>query len=145
MRRAALILLAAGALIVALSGCASTGVTAARLNQSVGPTFERMYRWKKRLEGESPSKALNTSATCHRGEASTPEEGAGNEWLCTIRFLVDGPNTQVSFNWNVTAKPDGCWNADGIPAQLGGETVLTNHDKRVIDPIYNVDGCFPAT
>ena len=145
MRRSALLLLAAGVLILALSGCASTGVTAARLNQSVAPTFERMYRWKQRLEGESTAKALHTSATCHRSAASTPDEGAGNEWLCTIRFLVDGPNTQVSFNWNVSAKPDGCWNADGVPATLGGQTLLTNHYKRVIDPIYEVDGCFPAT
>lgn len=145
MRRFATSLLAAGVLVVALTGCASTGVTAARFDRSVGPTFERLYRWKQRLEGQSTSKALNTNATCHRSNASSPEEGAGNEWLCTIRFLIEGPNTQVSFNWNVSAKPDGCWSADGIPVQLGGQTVLTNQDKRVIDPIYHVDGCFPAT
>jgi hypothetical protein len=145
MRRAAAVLLAAGALVVTLTGCASTGVTAGRLSQSVAPTFEHLYRWKQQLEGESTSKTLDTSATCHRANPSDPDEGAGSEWLCTMRFLIDGPNTQVSFNWNVSAKPDGCWNADGVPAQLGGQTVLTNQDKRVIDPIYNVTGCFPAT
>ena len=145
MRRSALVLLSAGALVLTLAGCASTGVTAARLNRSVGPTFERLYRWKQGLEGESQSKALDTSASCHRSDPSAPDEGAGNEWLCTIRFLVDGPNTQVSFNWNVSAKPDGCWNADGVPSSLGGQTVLTRQDKRVVDPIYHVDGCFAAT
>lgn len=145
MRRSPLALLAAGALVAALTGCASTGVTAGRLSASVAPTFEHLFRWKQQLEGEATSKALDTSATCHRADPSSPNEGADGEWLCTVRFLIDGPNTNVSFNWNVSAKPDGCWNADGIPVQLGGQTVLTKHYQRVIDPIYNVTGCFPAT
>jgi hypothetical protein len=145
MRRPALVLLAAGALIVALTGCASSGVTASRLDGSVALTFEHLFRWKQRLEGESTSKPLDTRATCHRTVAGQPYEGAGGEWLCTVLFLIDGPNTQVSFNWNVSAKPDGCWNAEGVPVQLGGPTVLTNRGRRVIDPIYNVDGCYPAT
>ncbi len=101
MRRAPLVLLAAAALVVALTGCASTGVTAGRLSASVAPTFEHLFRWKQQLEGEATSKALDTSATCHRADPSSPNEGADGEWLCTVRFLIDGPNTQVSFNWNV--------------------------------------------
>lgn len=145
VRRLALLALVAGALLVSLAGCASTGVTAARLGDSVAPTFERLYRWKKSLEGEPARRDLNTRAQCHRTTAKNPYEGAGSDWVCTVRFLVDGPNTEVSFNWNVQAKPDGCWNADGVPVQLGRQTVLTSDGKRVIDPIYKVDGCFPAT
>jgi hypothetical protein len=145
VRRLALLALVAAALVVPLAGCASTGVTSARLNESVAPTFERMYRWKQSLEGEPTGQALDTRAKCHRTTAKNPYQGAGSDWVCTVRFLVDGPNTHVSFNWNVTAKPDGCWNADGVPIQLGRQTLLTRSGKRVIDPIYKVDGCFPAT
>jgi hypothetical protein len=143
--RLALLALLVGALVIPLAGCASTGVTSARLNESVAPTFERMYRWKRSLEGEPAAKDLDTRADCHRTTAKNPYKGAGSDWVCTVRFLVDGPNTNVSFNWNVQAKPDGCWDADGVPVQLGGQTVLTSDGKRVIDPIYKVDGCFSTS
>jgi len=145
MQRLTLPALLLAALVVALTGCASTGVTSSRLNASVAPTFERMYQWKRSLEGEPAAKDLDTKAYCHRTTAKDPYKGAGSDWVCTVRFLVDGPNTQVSFNWNVQAKPDGCWDADGIPVRLGTQTVLTSAGKRVIDPIYKVDGCFSAS
>ncbi|HEY2055995.1 MAG TPA: hypothetical protein VGH14_18830 [Solirubrobacterales bacterium] len=143
--RFALLPLLVSALVIPLAGCASTGVTAGRLNESVAPTFERLYSWKRTLEGEPAAKDLHTRAACHRTTAKNPYQGAGSDWVCTIRFLVDGPNTQVSFNWNVQAKPDGCWNADGVPVQLGQQTVLTSTGNRVINPIYKVDGCFPTS
>lgn len=145
MRRRALVPLAAAALAIAVAGCASTGVTATRMNRSTAATFENLYRWKQKLEGESTRKRLDTRARCHRTAAVEAYEGAGSEWLCTVLFLIDGPGTQVSFNWQVTAKPDGCWNADGVPVQLGGQTIRTKDRRRVINPIYRVDGCFPAT
>jgi len=144
-RRLALLGLLLAAVVVTLTGCASTGVTSSRLNASVGPTFERMYQWKRSLEGEPAAKDLDTKAHCHRTTAKDPYKGAGSDWVCTVRFLVDGPNTQVSFNWNIQAKPDGCWNADGVPVRLGTQTVLTSTGRRVIDPIYKVDGCFSAS
>lgn len=145
MRRAALALILVGALLVALSGCASTGITAARLEHSVAPTFEGMYRWKQKLRQEPTSKPLDTRANCHRANSSSPEEDGGGEWSCTVVFLIDGPHTRVSFNWNVTVKPDGCWNADGVPPELGKQTLRTPAGKTMIDPIYSVAGCFPAT
>lgn len=145
MRRRGLALPAASALVVAIAGCASTGVTATRMNRSTAATFEHLYRWKQQLQGEPTHKRLDTRARCHRTAAEEAYSGAGSEWMCTVLFLIDGPGTQVSFNWQVTAKPDGCWNADGVPVQLGGQTIHTKDRRRVINPIYNVDGCFPAT
>ena len=91
------------------------------------------------------SKPLNTKAHCLKGDASVPDQGAGANWVCTITFLIDGADTPVSFNWNLTVKPDGCWTAEGTPAQLGGQTIQTRTGKSVTDPIYAIDGCFPAT
>ena len=157
MRCVALVLVAVAALAGALSGCASTGVTAQRLNESVGSTFGRLYRWSLQLQGQPSDKPLDSHARCYRGSPSTNNpnapssqgpvsySGAGNNWTCTVLFQIDGANTQVSFNWNVSVKADGCWAADGIPAQLGGETIETPAGKTLIDPIYLVDGCFSAT
>ncbi len=141
MRRA----LALAGLAAVASGCASTGITSDRVSRSVAPTFEHMYRWKQRLEGASTAKPLDTRAHCVKGDASVRDEGAGSNWVCTITFLVDGPDTPVSFNWNLTVKPNGCWTAEGTPLQLGGQTIRTRAGKTVADPIYAVDGCFPAT
>jgi len=127
------------------AGCGSTGITSDRVSGSVAPTFEHMYRWKQQLEGASTAKPLDTRARCVKGDAGVPDEGAGSNWVCTITFLVDGPDTPVSFNWNVTVKPNGCWTAEGTPPQLGGQSIKTRAGKTVADPIYAVDGCFPAT
>ena len=80
-----------------------------------------------------------------KGDASVRDEGAGSNWVCTIAFLINGQDTPVSFNWNLTVKPDGCWTSEGTPLQLGGQTIHTRAGKTVTDPIYAVDGCFPAT
>jgi hypothetical protein len=135
--------LALAGLLVA--GCGSTGITSDRVSGSVAPTFEHLYRWKQQLEGASTAKPLDTKARCVKGDASVRDEGAGSNWVCTISFLVDGPDTPVSFNWNLTVKPNGCWTAEGTPVQLGGQTIRTRAGKPVANPIYAVDGCFPAT
>ena len=130
---------------LAAAGCSSTGITSDRLSRSVAPTFEHMYRWKQQLEGASSAKPLDTTAHCVKGDASVRDEGAGSNWICTVSFLVDGPGTPVSFNWNLAVRPNGCWTAEGTPVQLGGQTIRTRAGKTVADPIYAVDGCFPAT
>ncbi len=140
MRRAAIALVG-----LAAAGCASTGITSDRVSRSVAPTFERMYRWQQRLEGASTARPLDAKASCVKGDASVRDQGAGSNWVCTITFLISGADTPVSFNWNLTVKPDGCWTAEGTPVQLGGQTIRTRAGKTVANPIYAVDGCFPAT
>jgi hypothetical protein len=138
-------LLALAGFAAVAAGCSSTGITTARLDRSVAPTFERMFRWQQQLEGTPTSKPLNTRAHCLKGDASVADQGAGSDWVCTITFLIDGADTPVSFNWNLTVKPDGCWTAEGTPTQFGGQTLRTRAGKTVANPIYAVDGCFPAT
>jgi hypothetical protein len=156
MRRVPLVLVVIAALAGALSGCASTGVTADRLNESVGATFGRLYRWSLELQGQPSGKPLDSQARCYRGSPSinnpnVPSQGpvsyvgAGDNWTCTVLYNINGANSQVSFNWNVSVKADGCWAADGIPPQLGGQTIETPTGKTLIDPIYLADGCFSAT
>jgi hypothetical protein len=137
--------LALAGLAAATAGCASTGITSDRVSGSVAPTFERMYRWQQRLQGTSTATPLDTKAHCVKGDASVRDQGAGSNWVCTITFLINGSDTPVSFNWNLTVKPDGCWTAEGTPLPLGGQTIRTRAGKTVATPIYAVDGCFPAT
>lgn len=141
-RRRILALPAAAAFAAALAGC-GTGVTAQKLNASVAPTFEHLYGWKQSLEG-AYKQPLHTKARCHRTSSATHYKGAGSDWICIVSFDVAGPNTRGHFKWDVQARPDGCWVADDVPYQLGGQTILDRREQRVSDPIFDVDGCFTA-
>ena len=135
--------LAAAAAGLVASGCADTGVTSARLESSIAPTFTRMYDWQERLEGKAPSRGLDTRAQCLRGGSGT--KGAGPDWTCTIQYLESGPSTPVSFSYDVSVHPDGCWTAESGPQSLGGIDLQTASGKTVPNPLYAIDGCFRAT
>jgi hypothetical protein len=101
------------------------------------PRRGRLYPWSLQLQGQPTHRPLDSQARCYRGSPSINNpnvpssqgpvsySGAGDNWTCTVLFEISGANSQVSFNWNVSVKADGCWPADGIPAQLGGETIET--------------------
>lgn len=134
---------AAGAVGMLAGGCAGTGVTSGRLASSIGPTFTRMYNWQQRLEGKPANGRLDTRAQCLRGGSGTT--GAGPDWTCTIQYFESGPSTPVSFSYDVSVHPDGCWTAENGPQSLGGMDLRTASGQTVPNPLYAVDGCFPAT
>lgn len=144
IRRAvrAAVVLAAIAVCVVTTGCASTGVTSARLETSIAPTFTRLYTWQQKLEGKPSPGHMNTHAQCIRGLAG--DKGAGPDWACTIQYF-ENPSSPVSFSYDVTVKPDGCWSAENGPPSLGALDIRTKQGKLVPNPVYMVDGCFRAT
>lgn len=138
-------LLIAGAMAAACAataGCASTGVTSSRLENSIAPTFTRLYRWQQQLQGRPAPGRLDTQAQCVRGVSG--HSGAG-QWTCTIQYFEAGPTTPVSFSYDVSVHPDGCWTAENGPSSLGRPDLRTESGKTVPNPLYAVDGCFQAT
>lgn len=136
-------LAAAAGMASLAAGCAGTGVTSARLENSIAPTFTGMYNWHQQLEGRPVNRHLDTRAQCLRGVTGT--SGAGTDWSCTIQYFESGPSTPVSFSYDVSVRPDGCWTAEDGPQSLGGMDLRTASGKIVPNPLYVVDGCFPAT
>jgi hypothetical protein len=126
-----------------VSGCASTGVTSARLEGSIAPTFTRMYRWQQQLQGRAARGRLDTRAQCIRGVSG--DHGAGPDWTCTIQYFESGPSTPVSFTYDVSVHPDGCWTAENGPPSLGPLDLRTASGTTVPNPVYAVDGCFRTT
>jgi hypothetical protein len=131
---------AAIAVCVVAAGCAGTGVTADRLERSVAPAFARQYRWRAQLEGRPAPGWLDTRADCARGGSG--DRGAGSDWTCTIQYFESGPSTPVTFSYDVTVHPDGCWTAESGPASLGGLSLRTRSGNTVPSPLYAIDGCF---
>lgn len=133
-----------------LSGCSSsTGLTAPRLQDSLGRTFANLYVYQQQEQGDpAPAAArLQASASCEKGGTLTvPQDGSG-VWLCSVTYLVAGPGYPVIAKYNVDVQTDGCYAADGDgPASVNGSPTVTGpHDAQLDNPLNLIDGCFDTT
>ena len=138
----------ASVLVALTAGCGSTGVTAERVEGAFAPAFARLYVRQQQLEGRTDAptvRALGSTATCTRGDASVPDAGAGSDWSCTVQFLVAGPGTPVSLVYSLTVRPDGCYTAEDPPVAMGRRTITTAAGKTVTNPVFAIDGCFATS
>ena len=137
-----------GVLALTLSGCGSTGITAAPLETSISSTFANLYVLQQVEQGNPrPSlRSLHSHAGCQKGAPATPRNGSGN-WLCYITYYPSGPQYPVIAKYKVDVQTDGCYAADGDgPASLNGSPTITGpHYEQVINPLALVDGCFDIT
>ena len=135
-------------LALTVSGCGSTGITAAPLQASLSHTFANLYVLQQVEQGNPrPSAAgLHSRASCQRGTPATSQNGSGN-WLCEITYLVAGPGYPVIAKYNVDVQTDGCYAADGDgPASVNGSPTITGpHYEQIINPLSLIDGCFDIT
>lgn len=152
-RRTVAAALAAGLAVlvsVTVSGCSSsTGLTAPRLQSSLGPTFANLYVLQQTEQGNpKPSAAsLKASASCQKGGTpDVPQDGSG-VWLCEITYLVAGPGYPVIAKYNVDVQTDGCYAADGDgPASVNGSPTITGpRYQQLVNPLSLIDGCFDTT
>lgn len=132
-----------------VSACSSTGVTPNRLESSIAETFSNLYVLQQVQQGNPRPEpnTLHTSASCQKGTPASPQNGAGNDWVCDITYLVAGPSTPVTAIYDVNVQTDGCYAADGDgPASVNGSRTITGpHYQAVVNPLWLIDGCFDIT
>jgi hypothetical protein len=136
------------AVLLTVSGCGSSGITSARLNRAVAPTFANLYVLQQSLRGRRVTAAsLNSKADCARGGPETADSGAGNDWACTVTWFNTGPNIAATASYQVHVQTNGCYTADGDgPADLNGQQLITAADgATVTNPLWEFDGCFDTT
>lgn len=140
---------AAAGLVTALTGCGPNPVTPPPLERSMARTFSNLYVLQQVEQGDPrPSvPALHTTASCQKGTPATTQQGAGNDWVCLVTYLVDGPGTPVTATYNVDVQTDGCYAADGDgPVSLNGSRTNTGPGYRQLpNPLWLIDGCFDVT
>lgn len=139
---------AAGAVLVLLTGCGSTGITPAPLQASISRTFANLYVLQQ-VESGNPrpsARSLHARASCQRGTPATPQDGSGT-WLCLVTYEVAGPGYPVVAKYKVDVQTDGCYAADGDgPASVNGSPTITGpHYSQLINPLSLIDGCFDFT
>jgi len=145
------------ALVVA--GCGSTGITAGPLQASISRTFANLYVLQQAEEGNPKVSvaSLGSSATCIKGTVGSPQNGAGDDWVCDITYYVYQVGKSVTVVYNVDAQTDGCYAADAdgpasVTTPLGQEevgddtrTITGLAGRPVINPLWLIDGCFDIT
>jgi hypothetical protein len=141
------ILIAASlACAIGLTGCGSTGLTAAKLQASIAPTFARLYVLQQADQGNPRPRlaSLHPRGSCRKGTPDSDQQGAGDDWVCHITFLVAGPATPVVATYNVNLQTNGCYAADGDgPTSLNGSRTLTGAGYRQVpNPLWLINGCF---
>jgi ABC-2 type transport system permease protein len=148
LRRAAAAAAAGCAILLSISGCGSTGLTATPLEASISHAFANLYVLQQADQGNPPVKAasLHSRASCQKGTPATPQNGSGT-WLCEITYLVAGPGYPVIAKYNVDLQTDGCYAGDGDgPASVNGSPTVTGpHYVQVMNPLWLIDGCFAVS
>jgi hypothetical protein len=147
LRRLAVVAVTATAAL-GLAACGSTGITPAPLQRSISHTFANLYALQQVEQGNPrPSvPSVDARAACTKGTPAQAQNGAGNDWVCDITYLVAGPATPVTAIYNVNVQTDGCYAADGDgPASVNGSRTITGPGySQVINPLWLIDGCFDA-
>ncbi len=141
--------IAVGWLALGLSGCGSTGLTAAPLQDSISHTFANLYVLQQVEQGNPrPSaRSLDSHASCQRGGSVDNVQDGSGTWLCQITYLVAGPGYPVIAKYNVDVQTDGCYAADGDgPASVNGSPTITGpRYVQIANPLWLIDGCFDTT
>jgi hypothetical protein len=132
------IVLLAAALL--LTGC-GPDITQARVQQAIGPAFANLYQYQRSLLGLSPADDPQAPAVCQRTGRGVPNSGAGTDWICQLSLSVGGVFQSV-FTYELSVTADGCYKADGSPSLVGGAFLTTPSGADVVNPLFEIDGCF---
>jgi len=120
------------------------GVTSARLQASLTPTFNNLTLIQQRELGRTvpPGAKLDIVPTCSR-RGSTPR-GPG-DWICTMNVFIPQPGAvpfqQTPVTYDVSVDSDGCYKAQSPPSFIGQQTMRDAQGRSVINPLYTIYGC----
>lgn len=132
--------------LVALAGwscasCATSGVTSARVEGAVGPSFSRLYAVQQDQLGRAVTRPAPATASCARTKAGQTDHGAGDDWACTLDYpFPDGHVEPIAYDVRVQAT--GCYTAQGPSQVVGPQQQTSATGSSVTNPLFEFDGCF---
>lgn len=132
----------AAAAVVLASSC-GTAETPSRLSQSFADTFSGLYAAQQAQLGRTDvtRALLGTRATCRR--TGPQQQGPGEDWVCAVRF-VDG-DAESTQSFEVQAKPDGCWKAEGPPTVQPALLQDPLTGRSLVNRLAEFDGCLDTS
>jgi ABC-2 type transport system permease protein len=138
----------AAVILIAVASFRPSPVTSAALQRSVPAAFTNLVQERMRLTGRpvyirgtaiTPDLMSNVKTSCRRGGNLEPARGPGDDWVC-LMTSGSGKNAVV-FGYEVTARANGCYTAQGSSAIWGHPLILDRRYDSVVNPLYEFDGC----
>jgi hypothetical protein len=152
MRRFIITVIAALAVVVAVSGAVLAGsgggssVTRARLERALPTQFANLYADQAKLLGHraiTPA-SLHARAMCDKGGAVEADVGPGSNWNCLVTWT--DPNLPMPpegyGKFEIDAHTNGCYTAGGPSKLVGFQTITDTRGRQVPNPVSEFDGCF---
>lgn len=137
-------LLAATIGVVAVSTTAGgSGIDQDKIQRSVATNFTHLYRlqWEQMRQPPVDEAQLKTSAVCGKREGLGSQEGSGNDWRCTVMWVVPGDNVTAQAVYQLDVSANGRYIADGDgPVQVNGYFLIASAGKVVPNPLWQFDG-----
>jgi ABC-2 type transport system permease protein len=140
---AGLLVLTAGGVAAATGTVSGTGIDQAKIQRSVATAFGHLYVLQQaQMRQPAVTEAqLQTSAVCGKSEGLGAQAGPGNDWRCTVLWIVPGDNVTASAIYQLDVTPNGRYIADGDgPVQVNGYFLIVTDGKAVPNPLWQFDG-----
>jgi hypothetical protein len=87
----------------------------------------------------TPAVLSKAVTSCRRGGHFEPARGPGDDWICAM--TVGKGAKALVFGYEVNARANGCYTAQGSSAIYGHPLILDDRYDTVVNPLYEFDGC----
>lgn len=133
------------ALLAVAGNWGPTGVTPARLRDSLTPEFNNITLYQQRLIGRTVPAGARLDVLPHCAKRTGPQSGPG-DWSCSLDVYIPQPGKvpfqQTPVSYDVNVQSNGCYKAESPPAYVGQQTIRDAHGRQVTNPLFIVYGCF---
>ena len=132
-----------GALALSVPATTGSGISRAKLQQSVATAFTHLYRVQAReLHRPSVTEAqMRAAASCDNGGGLEAANGPGNGWRCTVTWHLPGVGAVGQAIYQLDVTPDGRYVADGDgPVQVNGYFLVRTPTGNASNPLWQFDG-----
>jgi ABC-2 type transport system permease protein len=130
--------------LVAVSTTATgTGVTRAKLEQSLATSYAHLYRLQtEQLHRPAVTETeLETRAECDKGGDRVVDRGPGNDWRCVVSWRLPGASAEGSAIYQLDVTADGRYVADGDgPKEVNGYFQVRTPYGDAPNPLWQLDG-----
>ncbi|MFE0464930.1 ABC transporter permease [Kitasatospora sp. NPDC058965] len=137
------LLAATTAVLAVATGAGGSGITQDKVQRSVATAFAHLYRYQQaQMRQPAVTEAqVQATASCDKSEGLGPQDGAGNDWRCTVSWTVPGFNATAQAVYQLDVAANGRYTADGDgPVQLNGYFLIVTDGKAVPNPLWQFDG-----